>query len=141
MSDIKLRQVVVYGLGAMGRPMARNLKTQNLLIGVKNRTEGKTQAMMDELDLTEFEDDEALFAAADCVLTCVSADDDLKNVVHDFKDYLKPGAVVIDCSTVSQTRPGPWLMTWPLVVLALLMRRFPVVSRGQKRRTLHHGRR
>ena len=101
MSEIKLSQVIVYGLGAMGRPMARNLHDQGLLLGVKNRTEGKVQAMVNELNLTEFEDDESMFAQADCVLTCVSADDDLKAVVHSFIGMLKPGSVVIDCSTVS----------------------------------------
>ncbi len=101
MSEIKLNKVVVYGLGAMGRPMARNLKDHGLLIGVKNRTEGKATAMINELDLDEFEDDEDMFSQADCILTCVAADDDLKTVVHDFIDYLQPGAVVIDCSTVS----------------------------------------
>jgi len=101
MSEIKLNKVVVYGLGAMGRPMARNLKDHDLLIGVKNRTEGKALAISNELDLNEFEDDEDMFSQADCVLTCVAADDDLKAVVKDFIDYLKPGSVVIDCSTVS----------------------------------------
>lgn len=101
MSEVKLSKVVVYGLGAMGRPMARNLHDHGLLLGVKNRTEGKTMAMMNELSLAEFEDDEDLFSHADCVLTCVSADDDLKAVVHDFINYLQPGSVVIDCSTVS----------------------------------------
>lgn len=101
MSEIKLNKVVVYGLGAMGRPISRNLKDHGLLIGVKNRTEGKSIALTNELELHEFEDDEDLFSQADCVLTCVSADNDLKTVVHDFIDYLAPGSVVIDCSTVS----------------------------------------
>ncbi len=101
MSEIKLKKVIVYGLGAMGRPMARNLKDHGLLIGVKNRTEGKALAIRNELGLPEFEDDEEMFSQADCVLTCVAADDDLKAVVNDFIDYLKPGSVVIDCSTVS----------------------------------------
>lgn len=101
MRDDKLHQVVVYGLGAMGRPMARNLHKQGILLGVKNRTVGKTQAMQKELDLTPFEGDELLIAAADTVLICVSADNDLKAVIADVTPYLKPGAVVIDCSTVS----------------------------------------
>ncbi len=101
MSDNKLNQVVVYGLGAMGRPMARNLHKNGLLVGIKNRTEGKTKAMQNELDLPEFESDAALFQAADTVLTCVSADQDLLDVVAGFIDHLKPGAAVIDCSTVS----------------------------------------
>ncbi len=101
MSELKLNKVVVYGLGAMGRPISRNLKDHDLLIGVKNRTEGKSVALMNELDLPEFEDDEDLFSAADCVLTCVSADQDLKDIVNQFIGYLAPGSVVIDCSTVS----------------------------------------
>jgi 3-hydroxyisobutyrate dehydrogenase len=97
----KLHQVVVYGLGAMGRPMARNLHKQDLLLGVKNRTQGKAQAMQKELGLSPFDDDAALFNNTDCVLTCVSADDDLKAIIRDLIPLLKPGSVVIDCSTVS----------------------------------------
>jgi len=101
MSIDKLHQVVVYGLGAMGRPMARNLHKQGLLLGVKNRTQGKTQAMQKELGLSPIEDDAALFSSADSVLTCVSADDDLKSVIAEIIPLLEPGSVVIDCSTVS----------------------------------------
>ncbi|WP_154223694.1 NAD(P)-dependent oxidoreductase [Marinicella rhabdoformis] len=101
MSDNKLKQVVVYGLGAMGRPMARNLHQQGLLVGIKNRTEGKSKAMQNELGLTAFESDSEMFQAADTVLTCVSADQDLMDVVAGFIDDLKPGSTVIDCSTVS----------------------------------------
>ncbi|KAA3641659.1 MAG: NAD(P)-dependent oxidoreductase [Proteobacteria bacterium] len=101
MTGDKLHQVVVYGLGAMGRPMARNLHQHGLLIGVKNRTQGKTQAIQKELGLTAFADDAALFAAADTVLTCVSADDDLKAIITGIIPLLKPGSVVIDCSTVA----------------------------------------
>lgn len=101
MSIDKLHQVVVYGLGAMGRPMARNLHKQGLLLGVKNRTQGKTQAMQKELGLSPIEDDAALFGSADSVLTCVSADDDLKSVIAEIIPLLEPGSVVIDCSTVS----------------------------------------
>ncbi len=96
----KLSQVIVYGLGAMGRPIARNLHQHGLLLGVKNRTQGIATGLASELNLDEFEDDEHMFAQADCVLTCVSADDDLISIVDEFKGWLKPGSVVIDCSTV-----------------------------------------
>lgn len=96
-----LGQVVVYGLGAMGRPIARNLHDHNILLGVKNRTRGVARGLHNELNLQEFEDDQQMFAAADCVLICVSADSDLWEVINEIKDYLSPGAVVIDCSTVS----------------------------------------
>lgn len=97
----KLSNVIVYGLGAMGRPIARNLHEHQLLLGVKNRTHGIATGLASELNLSEFEDDEHLFAKADCVLTCVSADNDLIGIVNEFKGFLKPGSVVIDCSTVS----------------------------------------
>jgi len=101
MSDAKLHQVVLYGLGAMGRPMARNLHKQGLLIGVKNRTPGKAQAMQKELNLPSFDSDEMLFGAADTVIICVSADNDLKAVIQEIIPFMKPGSVVIDSSTVS----------------------------------------
>jgi 3-hydroxyisobutyrate dehydrogenase len=96
-----LKNIVVYGLGAMGRPIARNLHEHGLLLGVKNRTKGVALGIVNELNLTEFEDDEHLYSKADCVLTCVSADNDLLEIVDEFKGFLKPGSVVIDCSTVS----------------------------------------
>lgn len=97
----KLKHVIVYGLGAMGRPIARNLHEHGLLLGVKNRTHGIATGLAAELDLQDFEDDEHLFSQADCVLTCVSADNDLIEIINSFKGLLKPGSVVIDCSTVS----------------------------------------
>lgn len=96
-----LKNIVVYGLGAMGRPIARNLHEHGLLVGVKNRTSGVASGLVNELNLVEFEDDEHLYSQADCVLTCVSADQDLLDIVDEFKALLKPGSVVIDCSTVS----------------------------------------
>ncbi len=96
-----LKNVVVYGLGAMGRPIARNLHEHGLLLGVRNRTSGVATGIINELNLTEFEDDEQLYTQADCVLTCVSADQDLLDIVDEFKGKLNPGSVVIDCSTVS----------------------------------------
>lgn len=97
----KLSRVIVYGLGAMGRPIARNLHQHGLLLGVKNRTEGIAIGLASELNLDDFEDDEDMFSQADSVLTCVSADEDLFQVIEEIKGYLKPGSVVIDCSTVS----------------------------------------
>lgn len=96
----QLKNIIVYGLGAMGRPIARNLHEHNLLLGVKNRTQGVALGLTNELNLEEFEDDEHLYENTDCVLTCVSADSDLFEVINDIKNKLKPGTVVIDCSTV-----------------------------------------
>ena len=97
----KLSKVIVYGLGAMGRPIARNLYEHGLLLGVKNRTEGIATGLANELNLEDFESEEDMFAQADCVLTCVSADDDLLQIIDEIKPYLQKDSVVIDCSTVS----------------------------------------
>ena len=97
----KLSKVIVYGLGAMGRPIARNLYEHGLLLGVKNRTEGIATGLANELNLEDFESEEDMFAQADCVLTCVSADDDLLQIIDEIKPYLQKDSVIIDCSTVS----------------------------------------
>ena len=97
----KLSKVIVYGLGAMGRPIARNLYEHGLLLGVKNRTEGIATGLANELNLEDFESEEDMFAQADCVLTCVSADEDLLQIIDEIKPYLQKDSVVIDCSTVS----------------------------------------
>ena len=97
----KLSKVIVYGLGAMGRPIARNLYEHGLLLGVKNRTEGIATGLANELNLEDFESEEDMFAQADCVLTCVSADEDLLQIIDEIKPYLQKDSVIIDCSTVS----------------------------------------
>lgn len=101
MPHSKIAKVVVYGLGAMGRPMARNLHKENLLHGVWNRTSGKTKALNKELQLQEHDSLNSLCQNSDAVLTCVSADKDLLEVTQSLSDILKPGSLVIDCSTVS----------------------------------------
>lgn len=95
------QKVIVYGLGAMGRPIARNLHDHEILHGVKNRTTGVAMGLQNELNLLEFESEDEMFRSADCVLTCVSADKDLWEVIDEIKDKMSPGSVVIDCSTVS----------------------------------------
>ncbi len=101
MSNNKLKQVVVYGLGAMGRPIARNLHKHKLLRGVRNRTSAIAKSLTQELGLTYSSDAAELYTGADCVLTCVSADPDLAQVVAEVAPHLQPGSVIIDCSTVS----------------------------------------
>ena len=85
----KLSKVIVYGLGAMGRPIARNLYEHGLLLGVKNRTEGIATGLANELNLEDFESEEDMFAQADCVLTCVSADEDLLQIIDEIKRHEK----------------------------------------------------
>ena len=89
------------GLGAMGRGMARNLHKAGLLGAVWNRTEATARALGDELGVAVTTDPADLAARCDCVVTCVSADADVIEVIAAMRDALRPGAIVIDCSTVS----------------------------------------
>ena len=88
------------GLGAMGAHMARNLHRAGLLRGVWNRTADKAAALAAELPTTAYESLAKLAADSNIVVICVSADADVRSVVAGLSGGLKPGSIVIDCSTV-----------------------------------------
>ncbi len=89
------------GLGAMGSHMARNLHRAGLLAGVWNRTPEKARALASELGTAAPSTPAELAASADAVVLCVSADQDVLDVVTALAPGLAPGTLVIDCSTVS----------------------------------------
>jgi 3-hydroxyisobutyrate dehydrogenase len=85
------------GLGAMGLGMARNLAKAGYLTAVYNRTPAKTA----EFNVPAFDLPEALAAEVDIVLICVSADQDVLDIVEAIALTIKPGSMVVDMSTVS----------------------------------------
>jgi 3-hydroxyisobutyrate dehydrogenase len=85
------------GLGAMGLGMARNLAKAGYLTAVYNRTPAKTA----EFNVPAFDLPEALAAEVDIVLICVSADQDVLDIVEAIALTIKPGSIVVDMSTVS----------------------------------------
>ena len=87
----------VIGLGAMGLGMARNLAKAGYLTAVYNRTAAK----MAEFKVAAFDLPEALAAEVDIVLICVSADQDVLDIVATIASTIKPGSIVVDMSTVS----------------------------------------
>lgn len=89
------------GLGAMGRGMARNLHRAGLLGSVWNRTSPVAEQLATELGVTVAASPAALAAASDVVVMCVSADADVLAVVDAMLPSIRPGTIVIDCSTVS----------------------------------------
>jgi 3-hydroxyisobutyrate dehydrogenase len=89
------------GLGAMGRGMARNLQRSGLLQAVWNRTESRARELAIELSVTCATSPADLVAACDVVVLCVSADADVLAVVDAVAPRLRPGSIVVDCSTVS----------------------------------------
>jgi 3-hydroxyisobutyrate dehydrogenase len=91
----------VVGLGAMGGPMARHLAANNLLCGVWNRTASKADLMADELNTKKATSPAELAKLCDVLLTCVSADEDLEQVISQALPGLSRGMVLVDTSTVS----------------------------------------
>jgi 3-hydroxyisobutyrate dehydrogenase len=89
------------GLGAMGANMARNLHRAGLLTSVWNRTPAKARVLAQDLGCEAAPTLSALAAACEAVVICVSADQDVLEVVAALAPGLRTGALVIDCSTVS----------------------------------------
>jgi 3-hydroxyisobutyrate dehydrogenase len=89
------------GLGAMGSGMARNLHKHGLLSAVWNRTPAKAQALSQETGCRAAARVADLGSLADVIVICVSADADVLSVVDDLLPAIRPGVIVIDCSTVS----------------------------------------
>ena len=98
--DEKIRAGVI-GLGAMGAPMARHLANAGFLSMVWNRTSSTAEAISKETGALKAGTPEQLAAACNVILTCVSADQDLLDVVEQLLPGVKPGSVLVDTSTVS----------------------------------------
>ncbi|MEI2432658.1 MULTISPECIES: NAD(P)-dependent oxidoreductase [Lysobacter] len=90
----------VIGLGAMGAPMARYIHATGGLTAVGNRTQAKADALASELGVRAARS-AANFADCDVVVLCVSLDADVLENVAALAEVLKPGAIVVDHSTVS----------------------------------------
>ena len=90
------------GLGAMGAPMAHHLFESNRLVAVWNRSRDRLDAFLEQHDVMVAEAPAGVAASADVIITCVSADADLLEVVDQLIPGLKKGAIVVDCSTVSR---------------------------------------
>jgi 3-hydroxyisobutyrate dehydrogenase len=91
------------GLGAMGLGMARNVAKAGLLTAVYNRTSDKAEKMAVAFNIMSCPSPDVLAGQVDVVLMCVTADDDVLQMVSAIVKTIKPGAVVVDMSTVSST--------------------------------------
>ncbi len=85
----------------MGRGMARNLHRAGQLRAVWNRTTARSAELAAELAITAAANPASLARDCDVIVLCVSADADVLAVVDALLPGLRPGALVIDCSTVS----------------------------------------
>ena len=96
-------RVAVVGLGTMGAPMARHAVAAGHRVTVHNRTRVREEPLA-ALGATRAESPGEAAIGADLVLTCVSDGPDLEAVVlgpGGIAETLMPGAVLVDCSTVS----------------------------------------
>lgn len=91
----------VIGLGAMGSGMAANLARAGHLAAVWNRTRATADTVAAALDVPVAEDPADLAARVELVITCVSRDADLQEVVDAMAPGLAEGKVVVDTSTVA----------------------------------------
>jgi 3-hydroxyisobutyrate dehydrogenase len=89
------------GLGAMGWRMAANLARAGYLEAVWNRTVARAEAFHAEHGTAVASGPADLAGRCDVVLTCVSRDGDLLEVVRALEGGLAAGKTVVDTSTVA----------------------------------------
>jgi 3-hydroxyisobutyrate dehydrogenase len=93
-------KVGVLGLGAMGKPMASNLHKAGMLHGFWNRSLDKAQSLAEETGIAAAGSPAELAADCDMIITSVSADQDLDEVIDAMLPALQAGSVIVDTSTV-----------------------------------------
>ena len=96
-------KAAVIGLGAMGAPMARNLHRAGLLQTVWNRSPERAQQFQQDTGVPPAASLPELAAQSECIITCVSADEDLREVINTLLPHLHSGTIIIDTSTVAMT--------------------------------------
>jgi 3-hydroxyisobutyrate dehydrogenase len=90
------------GLGAMGRPMAANLARAGCLHQVWNRSIEKAAAFVaSNKQVSMAATPVELAQHNELIFTCVSADDDLREIIEIMKPALRSGSIIVDTSTVS----------------------------------------
>lgn len=89
------------GLGAMGLPMARNLHAAGLLSVVHSRTLSKAEALAAELGIQPADSAPACLAHAEVLFLCVTADEQVLELVDALAVPEARGKLIVDTSTVA----------------------------------------
>jgi len=89
------------GLGAMGKGMASNLHTAGNLHCVWNRSIERSDEFTQQYPTTIATDLAGLAKQSDIIITCISADNDLCEVITAMRPALSPETIIIDTSTVA----------------------------------------
>lgn len=85
----------------MGLPMARNLHAAGLLTAVWNRSPQKASDLAAETGCIAAASPQQLASLCNVIVSCVSADGDVLDVMTAMLPELRPGTLCIDCSTIS----------------------------------------
>ena len=91
----------VIGLGAMGAGMALNFHKANVLHAIWNRTRSKADAIAAETAAAIMGSPAQMAQQCDLIVTCVSRDDDVLEMVQAIAEQVKKDVIVVDTSTVS----------------------------------------
>ena len=91
----------VIGLGAMGSGMARNLHRRGALVAAWNRTPERVAELAAEPGFPLVKEIDELIEQADLIITCVSRDTDLLQVIDRILPDLTAKQTLLDSSTVS----------------------------------------
>ena len=91
----------VIGLGAMGANMARNLARAGHLETVFNRTSSAAESVADECSCSVSTSPAELAQQCELIITCVSRDEDVLEMMNSIKESIQPDTIVADTSTVS----------------------------------------
>jgi 3-hydroxyisobutyrate dehydrogenase len=94
-------QTGVIGLGAMGAYMAINFHKAGSLHRVWNRSREKADTIGKETGVEIAESPERLAEECELIITCVSRDEDVLNVIESISTTIKPETIVVDTSTVA----------------------------------------
>lgn len=89
-----------FGIGLMGRPMARNLLKAGYAVTAWNRTTAKAAELVP--DGATLADSAAQAAEADVLITMLAAGPEVRQVLESVLGTIRPGALVIDMSSTRQ---------------------------------------
>ena len=95
-------KVGVIGLGAMGHGMALNFHKAGYLHRVWNRTQIRAVEFAKQTGIVIADSPESLAQECELLLTCVSRDGDVIEVMEQIAKGINPGVIVVDSSTTSR---------------------------------------
>tara|TARA_Y100001935_G_scaffold255635_2_gene270308 strand:+ start:6074 stop:6940 length:867 start_codon:yes stop_codon:yes gene_type:complete len=91
----------VIGLGNMGSGIAKNLHNSGFLLGAWNRSPERVKKIKENYSLKIYDDLEDLVVHSKIIITSVSEDRDLNEIINKISPLLSEGSIILDTSTVS----------------------------------------